>query len=284
MRCAVISDEVSQDLTRAVALAVRNGLEGIEVRSVWNTAPPDLSDGQLREVRKIVLDSGLEIAGYAPPLFKCTLPGTRTALRACRDAARRALEQAALLDAPIVRMFSFYRAGDPDALRAGEIAAEVLEHVDLAGGPALVLETGTRTNTPAVTYALQFLHAVDHPRIGLLWDPGNSAFSGFGADVFPGDYERARPFLRHVHVKNPKATCCYVPLDEGDLHWRSILRRLAADGYRDYVSLETHWRPGRTLTAQQRDEPWGEAFSDGGEQASGRCMSTLTAWVREALA
>jgi hypothetical protein len=37
-----------------------------------------------------------------------------------------------------------------------------------------------------------------------------------------------------------------------------------SDGYSGWLSLETHWRPGRILNAMERDYPWGDSFSKGG--------------------
>jgi sugar phosphate isomerase/epimerase len=112
-----------------------------------------------------------------------------------------------------------------------------------------------------------------------LWDPGNSVFSGWDPAPFPADYELGRDRIRHVHIKDPDSTRGYVRLGDGDLDWPSILDLLARDGYEGFLSLETHWRHGRQLTAAQRDEPWGEAFTRDGYAASVECMQRLRGWL-----
>lgn len=185
------------------------------------------------------------------------------------------MRRAELLGAPFVRIFTFYREGDPDPRRAANAAREVLDGVPADRVP-LVVETGMRTNSPTMRHTLEFLDALGDDRLGVLWDPGNSVFSGWDPAPFPQDYALGRDRIRHVHVKDPNGRDGYVRLGDGDLPWPAILTRLAEDGYRGWLSLETHWRIGREpLTQRQRDEPWGEEFTAGGFEASSQCMRLL---------
>lgn len=285
MKLAVIGDEVSQDLATVVETVAQLGFDGVEVRSIGDVPPHELTDAQLSEVRTAVTAAGLAVAGFAPPALKCRPPRTDDELTATRGLLLRAGEQARLLGAPHLRMFSFYRDGEPDPVAAARAAARVLDGVDPP--VPLLVETGTRTNTPTVAHTLRFLDELGRDDIGVLWDPGNTVFGGAHDAPFPGEYELGAAVIRHVHVKDPDGTAGYVRLGDGSLDWPAILDRLADDGYQGYVSLETHWRIGRTLSARERDDPWGVAFSRGGYAASVECMQQLLAWVgrrHEALA
>jgi sugar phosphate isomerase/epimerase len=278
MRRAIISDEVSQHLPTAAALAMEHGFEGLAIRSIDATPPHELTDAALDRARTIVADAGLRVAGFLPPALKRPLPAGAADRRQTRDLLDRALTQADRLGAGEVRMFSFYRDGPPDPVRAAEAAAPVLAGLDVPDGVTLTLETGTRSHTPTLRLALDFLAALGDDRIGLLWDPGNTVFSGFDPAPYPGDYAEAAKLIRHVHVKDPAGTSGYVRLGTGDLPWPEILAGLHRDGFAGWVTLETHWRIDRVLTGAQRDEPWGAGISDGGVAASRLCMRALNEW------
>jgi sugar phosphate isomerase/epimerase len=180
-----------------------------------------------------------------------------------------------------VRIFSFYRTDPtvPEPERAAAQAREVLGPVQLPDGVRLALETGTRSNTPTVRLALRFLDTLGDERIGVLWDPGNTAFSGFDPSPFPADFAAGSDRIVHVHVKDPRGTARYVRLGDGDLPWPQILAGLDAADYDGWLTLETHWRRDRELTPQQRDEPWGEDISAGGTEASAECIAVLRDWL-----
>ncbi|WP_280265306.1 sugar phosphate isomerase/epimerase family protein [Nocardia wallacei] len=273
MKLAVLGDEISQEIDLVTEVASAAGAAGVEVRSVFGRPPGKLTDSQLRQIRRTLNDKNLTVAGFAPPAFKCRLPVTD---QECADVAaelRGFIAQATVLGAPHVRIFTFFRNGEPNPVRAAHAAARVLSEVS-ADMPLLV-ETGTRTNTPTMRHTIEFLEHVNRPELGILWDPGNSVFSGRDPRPFPNDYLAGRELIRHVHVKDPDGTAGYVRIGTGDLPWPDIIYRLAEDGYSGFLSLETHWRIGRVLSAQERDQPWGDAFSRAGQQASIECLRIL---------
>jgi sugar phosphate isomerase/epimerase len=276
MKLAVIGDEVSQDPALVADTAVQLGFAGIEVRSLEDTPPHLLTDEQVTRVRTGLADRGLAVAGFAPPIFKGALPRTDEELAAAADVVVRSIDRAMLLGAPHIRIFTFFRDGDPDPVLAARTAATLLAGMEVPIG--LVVETEGRTNTPTMRHVLAFLDELGREDVGVLWDPANCVFGGW-EHPFPGGYLLGRERIRHVHVKDPDGTRGYVRLGDGDLDWTAILARLAEDGYSGFVSLETHWRHGRVLTAAHRERPWGESFSSGGYAASVECMQRLCGWV-----
>jgi sugar phosphate isomerase/epimerase len=282
VRASIISDEISQDLGAAIAVAVRHGFDGLEIRSVDGCPPHLLGDAAVRDIRRRLDDAGLAASAFCPPGLKSPIPRDAAARAEAAEVVRRAVVQAELLGTAKVRIFSFYRDGDvPEPERAARAAAEVLGAVEVPPGIRLVLETGTRTNTPTVALAARFLDALRDDRVGILWDPGNTVFSGFAEHPFPGDFAAAPDRVEHVHVKDPQGTRRYVALGDGDLPWPQILRGLEQAGYQGWLTLETHWRADRELTPRERDEPWGEGISAGGLTASQSCMATMAGWLAD---
>ena len=76
----------------------------------------------------------------------------------------------------------------------------------------------------------------------------------------------------HVHVKDGRRVgreeAEWLPVGEGEVDYRGLIKALVMEGYKGYLSLETHWRPKRRLDRRLEQMPGGEAFSSLGEEAS----------------
>jgi sugar phosphate isomerase/epimerase len=97
---------------------------------------------------------------------------------------------------------------------------------------------------------------VDHPALGINWDPA-TAYIG-GEDVpYPDGFEHVRPYIRHVHFKDARTnptTGKREWLLDGIIDWRSAFRDLQHDGFDGFISIETHFRPkvAGTLSCVER--------------------------------
>jgi sugar phosphate isomerase/epimerase len=97
--------------------------------------------------------------------------------------------------------------------------------------------------------------------------------------AFPDGYERLKPWIVHVQVKDvrrrPDGRTGSVGLCTGEVDYAGQLRALPRDGYRGYLSLKTHWRLHRHLPEAVVRLPQGSPFSLGGEEATRRCLMRL---------
>ncbi len=279
MKISVINDEVSQNLDEVIRLAKEFGLAGIELRSVFGHAPEHFTIELLNDVHATLQRTSTAIAGYAPPTFKVPLPISDSEYRSAADQLNVYESHAATLSAPHLRIFSFLRTGDPNPREAARVLGQILG--TRRGDVPLLVETGTRTNTPTLRHALDLLDELGNESIGILWDPGNSLFSGYETTSLPDAYWSARGYIRHIHVKDPLDSRRYTRLGDGMLDWPQILHRLATDDYTGFLSLETHWRRGKVLTSAERHAPHGHGFSEGGEIATRECLSRLTSWISQ---
>jgi sugar phosphate isomerase/epimerase len=279
VKLAIISDEISQDLGVAIGLALAHGFTGLEIRSVGDTPPHELSRTRCRSIREQLAVAGIELVAFDSPAFKHALPLTRREY----DEAARTLEAsiaiARALGCPPTRIFSFYRDGQPAIDAAAEAMAKLLDRVSCADVP-LLLENGMRTNCPTAS-TLAELSALLAPRLaGVLWDPGNAAFSGLESLTPRAAHGLLRDRLRLVHVKDPSGSDFYTRLGEGDVPWAEIVAMLADDRFPGFLSLETHWRRDRILSQTERDTPWGRSFSEDGAEPSSICMMVLAEMAR----
>ena len=255
---AAITDEFSPDIEIAVRSMTDIGMTGAELRMVFGKNIVDLSDEELARAIDIVRGAGLEILSIASPLLKCVLPDSPAvdarfqqdmfaAKQTFADQPRltaRALEIAERTGARIIRVFSYWRTVDPqvcfdrivEALRAlAELAAPHNVIIGLENEHACNIATGAET--------ARVLEAVAHPNLKVVWDPANAYVSG--ETPYPDGYRRL-PVERiaHVHAKDCRVEGhrpMWCALGEGGIDWKGQIRALAEDGYKGWISLETHW-------------------------------------------
>lgn len=271
-RYGAVTDELDQDLERALFIARDLGLAAVELNSLWGRNIVELSDEEIARAERLIGEGGPRVVAVDPPCFKpCVLdhlPVGRVAEDP--DVARhlamldRALALARRFHAPYVRVFAFRRSGivglgnpSPRLPDGGAIPEEMLDRVAEGlreaarraeeAGITLVLENvrscwaNTGLNTAAV------LEAVDSPALRALWDPGNDFVSG--GTPYPAGYEAVRPHILHLHVKDARVIdpaaglTGWAPIGEGEIDYLGQLRALLEDDYQGVVSLETHWRP-----------------------------------------
>jgi sugar phosphate isomerase/epimerase len=160
--------------------------------------------------------------------------------------AQKAFAHAKRLGASIVRVFSYWRAVDPTktydavAVALKQLADEAAKH-----GLIIGLENEHACNIGTAVESRMMLDRVPHPNLKLVWDPANAVV---GHEVaFPTGYNTL-PVNRiaHVHAKDCHMeghTPVWGPVGTRTVNWHGQVEALLRDGYKGYISLETHW-PG----------------------------------------
>jgi len=255
---AAITDEFSPDIEIAVRSMTGLGMTGAELRMVFGKNIIDLTDEELDRAIGIVKGAGLEILSIASPLLKCVLPDSPDVdARFQQDMfaakltfadqprlAARAFEIAKRTGAKIIRVFSYWRTVNPDAcFDRIVVALRDLADQAVAHGVVIGLENEHACNIGTGAETSRVLAALDHPNLKVVWDPANAVVAG--EKGFPDGY-RKLPVSRiaHVHAKDctmdgHKPLWC--PIGEGVVGWRGQVDALTADGYKGWLSLETHW-------------------------------------------
>lgn len=267
-RLAVITDEISQDLNTVLGFAQKYHLDGIELRSLWEKGPFAYAQADINRIKGAVEETGLSVCGIAAPFFKCSIEDEK-AIAENLEGLRRCCEYAHTLGAGMIRGFSFWKEGETDYARIAEKyqqAVRILEEMD----QKIVLEPDPAVNTPNGKSIARLLGEIGSKRVQALWDPGNIIFDDAGEIPYPDGYEAVRPWLAHVHLKDARheeGGVTAVPPGTGEVDLEGQFRRLAADGYTGWVSLEPHYRLDRKLDEATLRLPGGSAISDGGLEA-----------------
>lgn len=286
MRLSVITDEVSQDLEKVASLAKEFGLSGLEIRSVWNKAPHELDETDIGKIKRLLADHELEVCSIASPFLKCDY-GDEGQYREHMEILRKCIDLAGELGAPIIRIFTFWLK--PPFPSWDEIVEKLLPAVKLVEGTNLVLGIENEPSTMATNAkkVVEVLTRLNHPQVKAVWDPGNDVFDPDREVPFPDGYEAVKPWIVHIHIKDGKwnegeKRFEPTPIGEGEVDYLGQFEALVRDGYKGYLSLETHWRPTTQLPEDIVQMPKGEQFSYMGDVATRECLTKLIALLKQA--
>ncbi len=286
MRLAVITDEVSQDLQKVLELVRKFEVDGIEVRSVWNKGPHELSASDIAQIKKLTADFGMVVCSIASPFLKCDY-GDEAQYHEHLDILRRCLDLANELGAPLVRIFTFWRK--PPFPSWDEIVEKLMPAVQLVEGTNLVLGIENEPSTMATNAhkVVEVLTRLNHPQVKAVWDPGNDIFDPDREVPYPDGYETIKPWIVHIHLKDGRWNAKEqrfepLPIGEGEVDYLGQFRALMRDGYQGFLSLETHWRPTTQLPEDIVQMPKGDQFSYMGDVATEECLRRLLRLLKEA--
>jgi sugar phosphate isomerase/epimerase len=258
---AAITDEFSPtDLQAAVGRMASIGMTGAELRVVNGKNIMDLTDDEIRQARDITSAKGISIIGIASPILKCVLPnGPAIDTRFQQDIFNskhtfddqprlldRAFQICELTGAKFIRVFSYWRTVEPDKC-FGAVVEALTDLSAKAAAQNLIIgienEHACHIGTAVESRAI--LDAVQHPNLKLVWDPANALVGG--EEPFPFGYSKLPvDRIAHVHVKD-----CHMeghkpiwgPVGTRHVDWKGQVAALVNDGYKGFLSLETHW-PG----------------------------------------
>jgi sugar phosphate isomerase/epimerase len=272
-KIAVISDEISQDFDHACSVIANDfGLHWVELREMWGKNLQASSDAEIAEAQKILAKYSLQVTDIASPLFKVDWPGApkskygskedmhgaaEAAYKQQDDVLARSISLAKQFKTEKIRCFDFWRLDDVAPYRAA-INEKLRSTAEIVGqqGLLLILENEFACNTATGREAAKTLAAVPSPHLALNWDAGNAVMRG-EMDAFPGGWDSLpKNRIHHCHCKNAVKDAAgkivWSPVDKGFVDWTAQFRALKQAGYRDAVSLETHWRGGGTPEASTR--------------------------------
>lgn len=253
------SDEISPDFETQCRVAAELGLRYIEFRSAWDTNVLDLDDAQRGQVRDLLRRHGLKVSSIGSPIGKISLDGD---FEPHLDRMRHAARVAQFLEAPYIRVFSFFLRPetDPDACR-DEVLRRMSALTEVAARADVVLlhenEKGIYGDIPR--RCLDIVESVGSQHLALAWDAAN--FVQVGVRPYADGYHLLRPYLEYVQIKDARrGTGQVVPAGHGDGQVVETIRALWADGFSGFFSLEPHLSEAHSLGGFSGPELFTEAW------------------------
>jgi len=242
IRLSAFADEISADLDEQIAVLRDEHIRFLELRGAWNINVLDLSDQQVADIKRALDAAGIGVSAIGSPIGKAPID---TPFDEYLHRFERAITVARAFDTSYIRIFSFYpptsegAAADPAAWR-DEALRRLRELTARAGaaGVTLLHENEKEIYGDTIARCVDLMRGVDDTRFQAIFDPAN--FIQCAQTPYPDAYDALRPWLRYVHIKDARDDGSVVPAGDGAARWPDLLRRLRADGYDGFLSLEPH--------------------------------------------
>ena len=265
-KLGVITDGISRDLEHALGVMQEVGLEYAELQFVWDKEVGDLTEEELSRAQALLSAHQIRVScisrhNFAGMLLGATEVGDEKH-RQHMDALRRCIATAKTLDCDLVRIMSFRRemilfgsGGAEDWNVSRGAWQKLIQHlapaVQLAEDEqvTLVLETGNNAMITTGYLGRKLLDEMGSDRLKILWDPGNSLYSGEA--TYPDGYQALGvDAIGHIHIKDlnvdlPKASVHFREMGSGQMapYFEPLAAALQRDGYLGGISLESVYRP-----------------------------------------
>ena len=232
-------DEISDDFTEQCQVASGLGLRYVEVRSAWGTNILDLDDSQLANVQETLDRYGLKVSSIGSPIGKISIDDE---FAPHLERMQHAVEVAETLEAPYIRLFSFFipEGTDPDSRREEVLSRmSALAEAAVDSDVILVHENEKEIYGDIPRRCLDIVTSVSSPKLQLAWDPAN--FVQVGVRPFSEGYAMLRPHVGYIQIKDALLVDgTVVVAGAGDGEVPETVRALRADGFDGFFSLEPH--------------------------------------------
>lgn len=233
------ADEISPDLELQCSVLDELGIKHIEFRSAWGSNILDLDDDQLDKAAAVLGKHGIRFSSVGSPIGKI---GIHDDFDAHLTRFGRALEVAQRFDSPYIRLFSFFiPEGDDPASHRDEVLRRMGALLERASGHDVILlhENEKEIYGDVPDRCLDIVESLGSTQLRLIWDAAN--YVQCGVTPFTEGYEKLRPYLAYVHVKDALAADGSVtPAGQGDGQLPETLRALRSDGFDGFFSMEPH--------------------------------------------
>ena len=241
------ADEISPDLDMQLDTLATESIRYLEFRGVWNKNVLGLSDSEIATIKSTLERRGVKVSSIGSPIGKIAISDD---FAPHLDHFRRALEIARVLDAPFIRIFSFFiPAGDDPARYRDEVLDRMgrLARAAEGAGVTLVHENEKEIYGDIPARCLDILTQVNSPMLRAAWDPAN--FVQCGVRPHTEGYDSLRPFIAYVHIKDALLTSGQVvPAGQGDGEIRETIAALRDSGFDGFFSMEPHLAAAGTFS------------------------------------
>ena len=235
---------VNKSLDEIISLANEFSAEGVEIRGIGGVVP----NGEIKELSEECAQATkdkLRACGLsAVSLGTSCMFHTEEKYNAALKEGKEAILIAKRMGIPYIRVFGNNITENRDECieRVGKGIAELCAFAEGTGVTVLLEVHGDFNTVEALSPILARLG--ECKTFGLIWDIYHS-HKPYG-DRWEEFYNVIKPYIRHVHIKDfsDKKEALVLP-GKGDIPIVPIMKKLIADGYDGYFSLEweRQWHP-----------------------------------------
>ena len=244
---SAFSDEADKVFSQQLRALAGEGIRQMELRGVDGKSCAGLTDGEAKEARKMLDDSGVVLSALGSPYGKYPIEQD---FASHLDAFKRGMEICSLLGAQRCRMFSFFiPKGDDPAQWKNKVLDQMDQMLSVARDAGVIpVHENEKGIYGDVTERCEALAQAFSGRMGTVFDPANFIQCG----VRPLEaYRVLKSRITYLHVKDAlNADGSVVPAGKGDGCVGEILGDIDSDCLMT-LTIEPHLRVFDGLSALQ---------------------------------
>ncbi|MCM3720219.1 sugar phosphate isomerase/epimerase family protein [Fictibacillus phosphorivorans] len=232
-------DEISPDLTEQLNVLEAEGMKHIELRSVWGKNVVELTEQDIKTIKKELDTKGFQVSAIGSPIGKISILDDFSHQLNDLD---KVIKLAEIFDTAYIRVFSFFIPKKEDHFTyREEVINRTKAMVKKAEENDVILlhenEKGIYGDSPEC--CLDLLTAISSPNFRAVFDMAN--FVQCGVKPYTEAYPLLQPYIEYVHIKDARFLDGKVLLPgQGDGEMEAVLTQLKEDGYQGFLSIEHH--------------------------------------------
>lgn len=231
------ADEIAGNLTTQIENLQKLGMHYVEMRGVDGNNLIYHTDEKVKEIKERLDGAGIALSALGSPLGKI---GIEDPFEKHFEEFKRAVEITHKMDTKNIRMFSFYIPEGKNAEYKGKVFDRIGQFVDYATANDAVLlhENEKDIYGEQAKECRELMDAFYGDHFKAIFDFAN--FVQAKQDTLEA-YELLKDYIAYIHVKDAMwENGSVVPAGFGDGNVAAILKKLYANGFNGFLSLEPH--------------------------------------------
>ena len=233
------SDEIDARLSVQMDELDKLDIHFIEMRGVDDKNIAQHSHEDVRAIKKRLDARGFKVSAVGSPIGKIKIADD---FAPHLDEFRHVLETAKILEAPSIRMFSFFMpVGEDPAKHRDEVLRRWRGFIAAAKGSGIKLlhENEKGIYGDNAERCLDLVESLGSDNLKLIFDPAN--FIQCGVESYPAAYQLLKDHVVYLHIKDAlRENGTVRPAGYGDGRIKETLADLKARGFEGFLSLEPH--------------------------------------------
>ena len=263
VKISAFADEVSIVFDEQVEYLTKAGIKWIEIRFVDGKNITTLSDEEVMEVKEKLNKASIGVSAIASPIGKYAIDAP---FEEHMNLFRRTVKIAQMLDAGMIRIFSFYGSENVDIEVCKE---EVLRKLKAFSdevkdtGISLVHENEAGIFGHSASNCEILMKNLYSDNFKAAYDPANFVWGEKITDNIFTCWPILKQYISHIHIKDWKLgskDIGSIPGD-GDGQIAELFKELADKGYDGFVTLEPHMSSGGQFGGQTTTDQFDAALS-----------------------
>lgn len=229
-KLAAFADEADGSIDGQIKAMKENGVSFLEIRGVDCQNIADITKEKAKEVRSKLDEAGLAVWSLGSPFGKININDD---FEPHLEKFKRSLENAQILGAKKLRLFSFYGTSQEPEKYRDKVMKQLQAFVAAASGSGITLchENEKGIYGDIANRCLDIHKAI--PELKAIFDPAN--FIQCGQDTKEA-WELLYPYVEYMHIKDAKADGRVVPAGKGIGNLPYILSQYKGE----VLTLEPH--------------------------------------------